>query len=87
MANPTDSTGTNPTQDQPDELTILGILMHRREQFEAAYERWRDRIGQIAVDTPMSFSDAGNPVVAMLLMQHKWLEITEAIDRRFKRLP
>ena len=74
MANPTSNTGTNPTQDQPDDLMIMGIMIHRREQFEAAYEYWRGQIG--AVD------DDGEAILAMLAMRQQWREITAALDRR-----
>ena len=67
------------------EAMELELLIDRRDSFEAAYEYWKSRIG--AVDEPVDFSDAGNPVVAMLLCGDMWRQLTAAVDRRLGILP
>lgn len=84
MADPTGNTETNPTQDPQDDV-ILDILIARRDSFERAYEYWKSQIG--AVDEPVDFTDAGNPVTAMLLVQDMWRQLTRAVDRRLGILP
>lgn len=63
-----------------EEAMELELLIDRRDSFERAYYFWRGQIG--SVDEPVNFSDAGNPVVAMLLVQDMWRQLTRAVDRR-----
>ena len=73
MADPTDNTGTKPTQDQQDDL-ILAAIITRREEAEAAFEHWRDQIGDVDSDN--------EALMAVLLMKDLWRRATEALDRR-----
>lgn len=67
------------------EALELELLIDRRDSFEKAYLYWRSQIG--GPDEPVNWSDAGSPVVAMLLCGDMWRQLTRAVDRRLGILP